>query len=53
MSEKIKVLIRMLNDSYEANRDVKTIVFVKDRSVAVYLKKILVGEEKKGSKRDG
>ena len=38
------MLIRMLENSYEENNDVKTIIFVKDRSVAVYLKKLLSGE---------
>ena len=38
-------MIKMLNDSYHQNNNVKTIIFVKDRSVAVYLKKLLSGEE--------
>lgn len=37
----------MLERSHDANPDVKTIIFVKDRSVAVYLKKLLAGEERK------
>ena len=35
----------MLNKSYAENPDVKTIIFVKDRSVAVYLKKLLGGDD--------
>ena len=35
----------MLKQSYAENKDVKTIIFVKDRSVACYLKKLLAGEE--------
>ena len=35
----------MLNASYAENPRVKTIIFVKDRSVAVYLKKLLAGED--------
>ena len=45
MSDKIKTLIKMLDDSYRENPHVKTIIFVKDRSVAVYLKKLLAGDE--------
>lgn len=39
----------MLISSYEQNNNVKTIIFVKDRSVAVYLKKILMGTEDRES----
>ena len=35
----------MLNTSYEENNNIKTIIFVKDRSVAVYLKKLLAGDD--------
>ena len=35
----------MLEKSHTENNDVKTIIFVKDRSVAVYLKKLLQGED--------
>lgn len=35
----------MLEKSHTENNDVKTIIFVKDRSVAVYLKKLLHGDE--------
>lgn len=45
VSDKVRQLIKMLNKSYDANHNVKTIIFVKDRSVAVYLKKLLAGEE--------
>lgn len=44
ISDKVKVLIDMLEKSHAARNDVKTIIFVKDRSVAVYLKKLLQGE---------
>ena len=47
ISDKIKVLIEMLNNSHQAKTDVKTIIFVKDRSVAVYLKRLLSGNDKK------
>lgn len=48
VSDKITVLIDMLNESHAAKNDVKTIIFVKDRSVAVYLKKLLQGDENGG-----
>ena len=41
LSDKVKVLVKMLEKSHTENNDVKTIIFVKDRSVAVYLKKLL------------
>jgi hypothetical protein len=50
LSDKVQKLINILHDSYEQREGVngtnnlKTIIFVKDRSVAVYLKKILSGE---------
>lgn len=44
-------MIEILQESYERiqnqpnqGKNLKTIIFVKDRSVAVYLKKILSGE---------
>ncbi len=40
----------ILNKSYNDNPNVKTIIFVKDRSVAVYLKKILSGSGHNESK---
>jgi hypothetical protein len=43
VSNKIIKLIDILRDSYEKDPNVKTIIFVKDRSVAVYLKKLLTG----------
>jgi hypothetical protein len=43
ISDKVRVLIKILNESYEKNDKTKTIIFVKDRSVAFYLKKILRG----------
>jgi len=46
-SDKVSVLIRMLNAAIETDPSVKTIIFVKDRSVAVYLKKLLGGSEKR------
>lgn len=45
VSDKIRTLIKMLNKSYAENPNVKTIIFVKDRSVAVYLKKLLAGDD--------
>ena len=45
VSDKIRTLIKMLNKSYDENPNVKTIIFVKDRSVAVYLKKLLAGDD--------
>lgn len=45
LSDKVKVLVKMLEKSHTDNNDVKTIIFVKDRSVAVYLKKLLHGGE--------
>ena len=45
LSDKVKVLVKMLEKSHTENNDVKTIIFVKDRSVAVYLKKLLQGED--------
>ena len=47
MSDKIRELIKILNSSYEKNDSIKTIIFVKDRSVAVYLKKLLAGDDSK------
>jgi hypothetical protein len=43
ISDKVRILIQILNDSIDKNPRAKTIIFVKDRSVACYLKKILVG----------
>jgi len=43
VSDKVRILIQILNESIEKNPNAKTIIFVKDRSVACYLKKILVG----------
>jgi ERCC4-related helicase len=43
LSNKLKKLVDILNDNYEKNPHLKTIIFVKDRSVAVYLKKMLTG----------
>ena len=44
VSDKVQILIQILNESYDKNPKIKTIIFVKDRSVAYYLSKILVGE---------
>ena len=44
ISDKVKVLIDMLCKSHRERSDCKTIIFVKDRSVAVYLKKLLSGD---------
>ena len=41
VSDKVKVLIDMLKKTHTEKADAKTIIFVKDRSVAVYLKKLL------------
>jgi len=43
ISNKIRKLTEILKDSYRDNCNLKTIIFVKDRSVAVYLQKILSG----------
>ena len=45
VSDKIRELIKILNNSWEKNNNIKTIIFVKDRSVAVYLKKLLAGDD--------
>lgn len=50
LSDKVQKLITILHDSYDrlegtnGTNNLKTIIFVKDRSVAVYLKKILSGD---------
>ena len=41
ISGKVSQLINILVAEYAANSKLKAIVFVKDRSVATYLKKIL------------
>jgi hypothetical protein len=41
ISGKVAKLIRILSKEYENNNKLKAIIFVKDRSVATYLKKIL------------
>ena len=43
ISNKIRKLSEILRDSYKKDKNLKTIIFVKDRSVAVYLQKILSG----------
>ncbi len=50
VSDKVRILLKILNDSLKANPKAKTIIFVKDRSVACYLKKILVGSTEKVNK---
>ena len=52
LSDKVLQLIDILKESYKTFKkqngcEPKTIIFVKDRSVAVYLKKILNGEFRK------
>ncbi len=41
VSGKVSELVRIMETEYERNPKLKAIVFVKDRSVATYLKKIL------------
>jgi len=41
VSGKVSELVRILESEEEGNPKLKAIVFVKDRSVATYLKKIL------------
>jgi hypothetical protein len=41
VSGKVTELVNILEREYQANNKLKAIVFVKDRSVATYLKKIL------------
>lgn len=41
VSGKVSELVRIMENEYEGNPKLKAIVFVKDRSVATYLKKIL------------
>ena len=43
ISNKVAKLVEILQEAYEANPNLKSIIFVKDRSVAVYLKKVLSG----------
>ena len=43
-------MVDILNKSFDKDPNVKTIIFVKDRSVAVYLKKILSGSGHNESK---
>ena len=45
VSDKINKLIEILNNSHAQDPHIKTIIFVKDRSVAVYLKKLLAGDK--------
>jgi sensor histidine kinase regulating citrate/malate metabolism len=45
ISKKLQKLVQILNESYEKDPKLKTIIFVKDRSVAVYLKKLLFGNQ--------
>ena len=45
VSDKITKLIDILNKSYAKDNKIKTIIFVKDRSVAVYLQKLLAGDK--------
>lgn len=41
VSGKVLQLVNILETEYENNSKLKAIIFVKDRSVATYLKKIL------------
>ena len=41
VSGKVAELVRIMEQEYSTNPKLKAIVFVKDRSVATYLKKIL------------
>ena len=50
ISNKVNALVEILNKSLHDDPNVKTIIFVKDRSVAVYLKKILSGSGHNDSK---
>ena len=50
ISNKVNALVEILNKSFAEDPHVKTIIFVKDRSVAVYLKKILSGSGHNESK---
>lgn len=43
VSKKLQKLVSILNESYKKDPKLKTIIFVKDRSVAVYLRKLLHG----------
>lgn len=57
LSDKIEKLIEILKSSYDefeqqnGQNFMKTIIFVKDRSVAVYLKKILSGEYRESDRK--
>ena len=50
ISNKVNALVEILNKSLQDDPKLKTIIFVKDRSVAVYLKKILSGSGHNESK---
>jgi len=43
VSNKLQKLVSILKESYDKDKKLKTIIFVKDRSVAVYLRKLLHG----------
>jgi ERCC4-related helicase len=47
ISQKIQKLVSILKESYLKDPKLKSIIFVKDRSVAVYLKKLLTGDTSK------
>ena len=47
-NNKIEKLVEILEESIRDNKNLKTIIFVRDRSVAVYLQRLLAGDKEVG-----